>query len=128
MHPDDMHEASHQAMCGQLLLILRRMMWRTTHCFAELLHTIDERCSTWLLGQEAHETFVAVSGRGELDDADEFAKLLKQKVGIQPVPRPIKLRCLILYTSFRVVADKMMSKHHLKSWESRLVFCTTVCL
>lgn len=54
----------------------------------------DQWGCSWLLGHLQQEQDVAVAGKGEFDEIEEFKKLLRSPVPSQPVPRPIKLRCL----------------------------------
>ena len=71
--------------------------------FDDVLSTVFSRWSwEWLTshldGQQ--ETTLPATGRGELDAVAEFAKLLQTTIQVHPVPRPIKLRCLILLHLF----------------------------
>ena len=67
----------------------------------ELLTTVHDRWSfSWLCGHIPNDRVTPMTGKGELDSVDEFNKLLQGGARFHPVPRPIKLRCLILLHLF----------------------------
>ena len=67
----------------------------------ELLTTVHDRWSfSWLCGHIPNDRVTPMTGKGELDSVDEFNKLLQGGARFRPVPRPIKLRCLILLHLF----------------------------
>ena len=103
VHPDDMLELLRQCIEGYTLDLEPDDVedYALLRCYEILFNTVQGRWSCeWLLGDIDVEHTVAVKGAGELDEQEEFEKLMQQRVDKQPVPRPIKLKCLILLHLF----------------------------
>jgi len=103
VHPDEMLDLLRQCIEGYTMDLEPDDVedYALLRVFETLFNTVQDRWSSeWLLGDIGVEKIVAVKGAGELDEQEEFEKLLKQRVDPQPVPRPIKLKCLILLHLF----------------------------